>query len=130
MKKLLRAMGIVAGIGAAIWLMKDRFLQIPEHGDGEISPFRVPSTDGNRAKDPSTLVTPTPKEPSDLAESADGDDLTEINGIGPVYSRRLVALGVATFSDLAAADAAVVAGHLNVATEQVKGWIEQASHKA
>lgn len=131
-KKLIRFAGIVAGIGAAIWLMKDRFLQIPEHGDGEISPFRVPATDGNGAQPGSTLVAPTPTESAEATDdrNADTDDLTEINGIGPVYAQRLIDLGITSFAALAAADAAEAAEHLNLTTEQVQNWIEQATDRA
>lgn len=130
MKRLIRFAGIIAGIGAAIWLMKDRFLQIPEHGDGEIAPFRVPSTDGNGAKDPAKLIAADTKPPADATGGDEGDDLTEINGIGPVYSRRLVALGVTTFSALAKADSAELAEHLNVTPRLVEDWVEQARDRA
>lgn len=126
MKRLVRAAGILAGIGAAIWLMKDRFLQVPDRGDGEISPFRVPSSDGNGAKAPTKLMEAAPAPGT---ETGEGDDLTEIKGIGPVYSQRLVAYGVATFGALAAADATEIAEHLSVPPDQVESWIEQASHK-
>jgi len=131
-KRLVRFAGIIAGIGAAIWLMKDRFLQIPEHGDGEISPFRVPPTDGNGATSGATLVAPAPTTSAEVTdgEDADTDDLTEINGIGPVYSQRLIDFGVTTFAALAAADAAAVAKQLNVRTDQVENWIEQATDRA
>jgi hypothetical protein len=130
-KKLIRFAGIVAGIGAAVWLMKDRFLQIPEHGDGEISPFRVPATDGNGAQPSSTLVTPATTEPAEATGgNGDTDDLTEIKGVGPVYAQRLIDFGITSFAALAAADAAEAAEHLNLTTEQVQDWIEQATDRA
>ncbi len=39
----------------------------------------------------------------DMAEAA-GQDLTEIKGIGPTYARRLQAVGIMTYADVAAAD--------------------------
>lgn len=129
-KKLIRFAGIVAGIGAAVWLMKDRFLQIPDHGDGEISPFRAPATDGNGAQPGSTRVATAPPESAEVAGDEDADDLTEIKGIGPVYSQRLIDFGITTFAALAAADATEVAEYLSLKTEQVQNWIEQATGRS
>ena len=65
-----------------------------------------------------------------MGGNADTDDLTEINGIGPVYAQRLIDFGITSFAALAAADAAEAAEHLNLTTEQVQDWIEQATDRA
>lgn len=70
-------------------------------------------------------------EPESAAEDHVGDDLTQINGIGPVIAEKLHALGYTTIAQIAALDEAAVAE----IEEQLsfKGrvereeWIEQAN---
>ena len=113
MKKAFRAVGIAAGLGAVAWIMKDRLLRVPEAGDAPISGFRVPESNGDKA--PAT-------EPA-----SEGDDLTKIVGIGPVYSRRLGEIGIETFEQLSAAQANDLSEKLDISADQAKDWIGQAS---
>ncbi len=66
--------------------------------------------------------TASPKQP----ESSGADDLTAINGIGPVYARKLEAAEVRTFTDLADADPQALADDLETSESVVSGWQEQA----
>lgn len=116
MKRAVRTAGILAGLGAVVWLMRDRLLRVPEAGDTQITGFRVPPTNGEGA---------ATKE-----DEAAEDDLTEIVGVGPVYSRRLAQQGISKFADLAEADPVELAEKLNLSTNQVADWISQASDLA
>ena len=61
------------------------------------------------------------------------DDLTVIHSIGPVMRDRLRILGIATFAELAAADAADLAmrlrWHQPISDTQVRQWIEAAKRR-
>ncbi len=117
MKKAVRTVGIVAGLGAVAWLMKDRLLRVPDAGEAPISGFRVPDTNGHRK--------PTAVEPP-----SQSDDLTKIVGIGPVYSRRLGEMNITSFKQLAAVNAVELADKLDISAEQAADWIGQASDLA
>jgi len=57
------------------------------------------------------------------------DDLTVLEGIGPKVTKVLNGIGIASFADLAGADAAKVQEALDAAGMQMmnpEGWIEQA----
>lgn len=54
------------------------------------------------------------------------DDLTKLKGIGKATAAKLKEAGITSFSDLAAADAAVLAARLNAKAKDVSGWIEAA----
>ena len=71
------------------------------------------------------------KEPSATATQA--DDLTAIRGIGPAIARKLEALGVTTFADLAAADPDDLAAKIArrpVTSNRVREWIAEAKKRA
>lgn len=73
-----------------------------------------------------------PEAPQATAsESSAADDLTVIKGVGPAMQRRLEALGIVTFADLAKADAQALADKLKstqpmLTKDKVEGWIEAA----
>ncbi len=61
------------------------------------------------------------------------DDLTRVNGIGPVFQSRLRAAGIHTYAQLAAADAATVRAAVAAADWQKiepQRWIEEAAQFA
>lgn len=71
------------------------------------------------------------REPAEPAREAGPDDLTTIKGIGPAMQDRLKGLGVATFRDLASADAGDLASRLKpsqpmISRARVEEWIEAA----
>lgn len=67
------------------------------------------------------------------ASSAAADDLTAIKGIGPAIARKLDALGVRTFAELAAADPDDLAARLEsrtVTADRVRTWASEAKKRA
>ncbi len=106
MKRLLKLTGLFAGLGAAIWLMRDRLISVALPREPEPPTFRVG---------------PGPE----LAVA--GDDLTRINGIGPVFSSRLQQAGITTFAQLAVQDPAKLAEQVGATPAQVESWVDQAA---
>jgi predicted flap endonuclease-1-like 5' DNA nuclease len=104
LKNVLRFGGVIVGLGAAVWALRDKLLPAPEIPEGPPPRFRTGGTDS-------------------VAE----DDLTDVKGIGPVYAERLAEAGVTTFAELAAADLAVVADAAGVSESTATSWIEQAA---
>ncbi len=75
------------------------------------------------------------REPAEPARQAAPDDLTTIKGIGPAMQDRLRGLGVATFRDLASADARDLASRLKpsqpmISRARVEEWIEAARERS
>lgn len=119
MKRILRIVGIAAGVAAAAWLVKDRLLPNPTPPPGSTPAFRSPQTVASPQRPSTPAAPPTP-------EAGSGDDLTAIKGIGPVYAERLAEAGVTTFTGLARADAVELAGRLEVDEDKTASWIDQA----
>lgn len=113
MKKAARFLGLLGGVAAVAWAMRDRFVSIASPREPEPPTFRVVTP-------PSTP--PTPRSP-------DPDDLTEVNGIGPVFARRLMEAGISTFAELAKAPPERVAEVAGVPEGRVTDWIEQAGQR-
>ncbi|MFQ5966136.1 MAG: helix-hairpin-helix domain-containing protein [Acidimicrobiia bacterium] len=102
MRRLIKALGVLAGLGAAVWLMRDRIVSLTVA----------------REPEPPTFRTPAPRPP---------DDLTAIHGIGPTYAERLSAAGIRRFSDLAASSPAHVSEVAGVSEARAQDWVEQAA---
>jgi predicted flap endonuclease-1-like 5' DNA nuclease len=122
MKRLLRFAAIVAGLGAAAWLVKDRLLPTPSPPVGPAPSFRSAPPEAT----PRPAPAPEPTVPA-APTAAATDDLTEIKGIGPVYAERLAGAGITTFGALAGADPAGLAATVEVREDQAASWIEQAA---
>jgi len=101
MKRLFRLTGLLAGLGGALWLMRDRLISLALPREPEPPTFRV-----------------GPGEPP--------DDLTEIKGIGAVFASRLAAMGITSFRDLSSANSQDVAEHIDTQASRVDDWIAQA----
>jgi predicted flap endonuclease-1-like 5' DNA nuclease len=112
MKKLARFFGLVAGLGAVAYVLRDRLISLAPPREPERPRFQQ-------------MARPTPLPSSTPA----GDDLTEINGIGPVFAERLIAEGIMSFADLAGQDAAKLAEKIDVAETRIAPWIEEAGTK-
>ncbi|MEE8330221.1 MAG: helix-hairpin-helix domain-containing protein [Acidimicrobiia bacterium] len=113
MRRLIRFVGIVTGVAAVAYLMRDKLVRIPE--DPTPPPhFKADSPNGETTA------------PVKATRAMLGDDLTEINGIGPAYSKRLADAGITTFAELIAADVAATAEAVDVSEDQVAGWADQA----
>ncbi len=102
-KNLLRVAGVVAGLGAAAWALRDKMLPPPEVQEGPPPNFRT---------------------------GGGADDLTLIKGIGPVYRDRLTGVGVHSFFDLAEASASEIAEAAGVSESIAHGWMQAAHARA
>lgn len=106
--KTARVLGIIGGIGAVAWAMRDRFVTLALSREPEHPTFTLP-----------------PEPPDSVA--TDPDDLTAIGGIGPVFARRLMEAGIATYENLAGASAAHVAEIVNITEARAGKWIDDAA---
>ena len=104
MRRITRILGVIGGIGAIVWAMRDRFVSVA-----------IP-----REPTPPTFRLPEPAVPS-------GSNLTEIDGIDPVFAQRLAAAGYRTIADLAAAQPSAVAEAAQVSEARARRWIEAAN---
>ncbi|MFO7300057.1 MAG: helix-hairpin-helix domain-containing protein [Actinomycetes bacterium] len=102
MKRLAKIFGAIAGIAAVIWAMRDRFISVAISREPQPPSFRVPA--------------PAEEAPVDV-----------IDGIGPVFARRLSEAGIPTVSRLAQASPDAVAEAAGVSAARARSWIEQAS---
>ena len=98
---MLRVLGLLAGVGAAAWLMRDRL---------------------------GWLVLPREPEPPRLRPTP--DDLTSVRGIGPTYAARLQAAGITTYGGLASTDATRVATLLGISTTRAQEMVKAAGRLA
>jgi large subunit ribosomal protein L21 len=105
-KNLIRIAGVVAGLAAAVWAMRDRLLPAPEVPEGPPPRFR--------------------EAPPREASPAEPGDLTTIKGIGPVTARKLADAGIVTLRGLADADASTVANAAGTNEAASKAWIDAA----
>jgi predicted flap endonuclease-1-like 5' DNA nuclease len=103
-KTFLRVAGVVVGLGAAAWALRDRLLPAPAIPEGPPPQFRT--------SPPAT---------------AEPQDLTEVKGIGPVYAERLVAAGYDSFATLVAAGADAVGDAAGVSSETATKWVKSAA---
>ena len=67
---------------------------------------------------------PAPEGEADPA-ATEGDDLEELNGIGPTYAERLRAGGVESIAELVETDAERLAELAEVPVSRAEGWLEQ-----
>lgn len=104
MKRSLRALAVLGGIGAAAWAMRERIMSILSPSEPEPPTFRV--------------VTPPSPQP---------DELLRVDGIGPAYAAKLNAAGITTLSALVEAGAEQVAAIVELPASRVQGWIDHAS---
>ncbi|MEM9676572.1 MAG: 30S ribosomal protein S2, partial [Pseudomonadota bacterium] len=73
-----------------------------------------------------------PAAPLFTAPEGDGDDLTEINGIGPVAKQQLNEQGITTFkqiAELTAEDVQRVDDYMPFSSAQIEDWKAQAAAK-
>lgn len=105
MKKLARLVGIVGGVAAVLWAMRDRLISIAAPREPEPPKFRVVTSPPMKAE----------------------DDLTEVVGIGPVFAARLSAAGITSFRAMVGAGVDRVAEAAEVPVSRAQGWISQAS---
>lgn len=104
MKNAIRFAGVVAGLAAAAWALRDRMLPDPQPPSETHARFRSGSV-------------------------TTGDDLTDIKGIGPAFAARLTEAGFATFESLAGSDAASIAEVARTTEAVANRWISSATER-
>lgn len=108
MKRLARILGVLGGLGALAWAMRDRFVSVAISREPEPPVFRGT------------------EPPPALPEVRSATDLTRVNGIGPVYATRLEAAGISTIEQLASSQAESIASAAEVPVSRANSWIESA----
>lgn len=104
MKRLAKVLGVLGGIAAVIWAMRDRFISVAISREPQPPSFRVPPAEEDPAVD-------------------------TIDGIGPVFAKRLADAGIGTVSRLAQASPDSVAEAAGVSSARARSWIDQASER-
>lgn len=134
MKKWLFLLGLG---GLLLWWKRHSLIPTPQVDEGPAPKFRTAETPrqaaadnaaqthGNGAKATESSVATEPAN-AHTTTTTGSDDMQRVKGIGPVYERRLSALGVSSYADLVAADSETVAEELDVAVEAVEDWKGQA----
>lgn len=107
-KRIARVLGLVGGVGAILWAMRDRLVSVAISREPQPPAFRVPEP------------TPDPPTPPD-------GSITDIPGIGPVYATRLASAGINSIADLARSEPEVVADAAKVPRPRAESWIESAT---
>ncbi|MCJ7725975.1 MAG: helix-hairpin-helix domain-containing protein [Acidimicrobiia bacterium] len=127
MKRFMRLGSIAATIAAAIvavaWVVKDR---LTGPAPAPAAPVRAPRPEPSPAP---TAPAAKPKPKPKPRAKPSTDDLSEINGIGPVYKTKLAKAGITSFADLAAADATAVAENIEAPVSRVQAWIDAARRR-
>jgi len=111
LSKLARWVGILGGVGGALWVVRDRFISLTLPREPEPPTFRTAPT-------------------STDARPKAGDDLTAIAGIGPVFAERLAAASVMSWRGLAERSATEIAQITGASESRATGWIAEAAHRA
>jgi len=112
-KNLIRVAGVVVGIGAAVWAMRDRLLPSPEVHDEPPPRFR---------EAPSPVPSQAHAEPSSRGAVA----VTEIKGIGPVTADKLASAGVTDVAAVATSTTSDLAAAAGVSETVAGRWIAAA----
>lgn len=139
------AAAVVGTIALAAWLIKERLTGPAPAGEGKplaVAPPPPPpppkpkaaaATKPEAAPKPKPKATPKPKaapKPEPKTPTTADDDLSEIDGIGPVYKTRLAEAGITTFAALAAADAAGIAEQIQAPVSRIQAWVDAARRRA
>ena len=104
MRKIAKVVGIVGGIVAVVWAMRDRFISVATSREPQPPAFRSDNSGHS--------------EPVDV-----------IDGIGPVFAKRLTEAGVGDVGALATASPDRVAEAAGVSAARARTWIESASSR-
>lgn len=80
---------------------------------------------------PKSEVKPKAEPTVETSTASEPDDLTQINGIGAKTAETLQAMGIATFADLAKADANTIKDQVaRVSLEKIEAWIDDAKKRS
>lgn len=110
MKRLARILGLIGGLGALAWAMRDRLVSVAISREPVPPAFKIPD----------------PVYGTGAATVKRAGEITAVNGIGPVYATRLESIGVSTIEGLATSRAEQVAAAAEVPLSRAVGWIEAA----
>lgn len=104
MKRLAKIIGFVGGVAAIVWAMRDRFISV--------------------------AISREPEPPAFRSESPTSRSVDAIDGIGPVFAKRLTEAGLGTVDALASANPDRVAEAASVSAARARTWIELASQQS
>lgn len=113
MKRLASILGVLGGIGAILWAMRDRLVSVAIPREPQPPALKAPER-------------PQPAPTPSRQEEATPRTLTDVSGIGPVYATRLEAAGITSLADLAGTDDEKVAEAADVTLRRAQGWIQSA----
>jgi len=119
------AAAIVGAIVAAALIVKEQLTGPAPAPSGEKPAAPSPPAAAAPRKAPAA---PKPRKPV-AAPTATDDNLSEINGIGPVYKTKLAEAGITTFTQLGKADASEIAGAIEAPVSRVQAWIDAARRR-
>ncbi len=105
-RNIIRTAGVIVGLGAAAWALRDRLLPSPVVPDEDPPAFRETAPDPVAMDDHAELIT--------------------LHGIGPATADRLKAAGIMNVPMLAAADAAEIAEAVGASVTTAERWIATA----
>ena len=100
-KRLAKVIGLVGGVAAVLWAMRDRFISVAISREPEPPTFRATA-----------------------AEASPG--VETVDGIGPTFAKRLTDAGHGDLASLAGASPDSVAEAAGVSAARARSWIEQA----
>ncbi|MGH8945263.1 MAG: helix-hairpin-helix domain-containing protein [Acidimicrobiia bacterium] len=101
-RKVLKLLGIIGGIAALAWAMRDRLISVATSREPELPSLR----------DTARVIHP----PVDV-----------LSGIGKVYADRLAKAGIGDVGALAAATPDSVAEAAGISSARARDWIDQAN---
>lgn len=102
LKRLAKILGILGGVAAVVWAMRDRFISVATSREPVPPSFRSP-------------------------EELSSPPVEAIEGIGPVFAKRLRGVGIDNVARLATASPDLVAEAAGVSGARARIWIEQAA---
>lgn len=123
MRRFLKLISLAAFAAGVAWALRDQLLPGPQSPTSHPPAFRNPPPPASKTD----IAQPAAAPASDLSLQ---DDLTAVNGIGPVYAKRLAGAGIKSFRDLATADPADLANRTDLPRDRVADWIRKASDLA
>jgi predicted flap endonuclease-1-like 5' DNA nuclease len=109
-RNLIRFTGVIVGLGAAVWALRDRLLPAPEIHDEPPPRFREAAT----------------RTVSAATAEAIESSLTDIKGVGPVTADKLIRAGFTDISKVAGAKPAVLADAVGTSESVADKWITSA----